>query len=157
MINYIVEEKLLDYLNREEQRHFFEENFLTFLERINNMSDESKYTAFSSLMDSVNDSQILNKFYSQIEIQFLTMLDNLPDEDKLFAFLDLLDITEEIGLRKKHFLRILDAINSFSGQIYLFKFYRFPSFFIERFFIKLISSLINVYSYKIADTHSSRE
>ncbi len=65
------------------------ELFPRFWEAIDKLSDIRKYRAFSLLVKMINDSELLNKYYTRIETEFCILINNidkLSDKNKIPAF-----------------------------------------------------------------------
>ncbi len=98
-----------------------DKNFPAFLNVIDNLLVEYKFSVFSLLFDSIKRYKILNKYYSQIKTQFLNLLESLDDKiqyfiDKYRAFSDLLKVANETGWIKEGVPVFLDAIDNLHDE-----------------------------------------
>ena len=97
---------------------WIEDYFLVFLEIIEKIPHEAKFNALYELIRSIRGTQLVKKFYSQIEAQFLVLIEDIhkigsQNNQKLFLWL--LEIGNMTGLIKEHypiFLRSIDMLKS---------------------------------------------
>jgi len=105
-----------------------EELFPAFFESINKLTGHHSYLAFLELIGSIKGTELLNKFYSQIENRFLAFLETiykLPEEDKIKAFSVLISSIKNTNILNTYFYQIetlfLNLLNSVANRpgIYL--------------------------------------
>lgn len=83
-----------------------EDYFLALLDAIDKFPNEDKFHMFFKLFDSIKNTELLNKYYSQIETQFLALLKTLDTHP---SYSVLIEIAKHTGLIEEYFLALLDA------------------------------------------------
>jgi len=106
--------KVTDLLNKHSYQ--IETQFLAVLNNLDKTHGFhlSKYDAFYNLIDSIKDTELSNKFHSQIETQFISFVENfnrLEYRHKYGAFSKLLEIVKITGVKKEHFIALVESMN----------------------------------------------
>ncbi|MFX0043270.1 MAG: hypothetical protein ACFE8L_10180 [Candidatus Hodarchaeota archaeon] len=104
-------------LNLFKETGLIREHFRVLLEIIDQLPEMKKYYAFSDLIKTIQDTDLIMKYSSQIETQFLVFIENMKNEpvkyvkhykkysdhNKYMVFTKLLEIARIIGLKKDLF------------------------------------------------------
>jgi len=97
--------KSTDFLNN--VYSLIETHFLVHLKSINTLNESvsvSKLNAFYVLIDSIMDSKLWNKFYSQIAAQFLIILESFEKlADPYVAFKNFIDLIKNTEIMKDNY------------------------------------------------------
>ena len=100
-----------------ERKGWVQEYFLDFLENINKLSGSFRFRAFSQLFN-LAATELMIKYYSQIETVFLTILESMNRfevEDRYDIVPILLEVAKEMGWKEVYFHRFIQSIDTLSS------------------------------------------
>jgi len=112
VVAYILQEHLLDYLNREERSILIEQCFPLILAAIEKLSGYAQFDVYYNLLEESNETELLEENFSSI----LELIKNISYEHQYDAFSKLLGIANATRLIKVHFSAILGVINKLSYE-----------------------------------------